>query len=465
MGGATNAEEEEGLRQQLTEREDKRRPLEPWSIDVAGRPLTIGGEYAIELGYLRQRGVVPPARADRLLLGNELQLEAFYSFGPPLSLFVQITGVWEEDLIESPAADLSSVFVERGEMWLYSENIAGTHWNLDVGRLDFEDERRWWWDDELDAVRIAYERDRYEISIAVAQELGSERSDLDEIEPEAEGVTRILGEASWDWSKSHGVELFFLHANDHSTTETREDLVRFGREDETDGRLTWFGARAMGAIARAPLGVFGYWLDSGFVRGRERLIEFEDGENGNSVVWETDEHDVSGWAVDAGVSWSLPLRFEPRVYAGYAFGSGEPEGDGTTEHSYQQTDLQSNEGGVGGVERFPLYGVLLDPELSNLVVVTLGGGLALLHNSSLDLVYHHYRLDERAASLRQARLETALTGLDRTFGDEIDVVVAIEEWERFEFEFAAAAFRAGRAFGVQEGEWSYGAFLALRVAF
>ena len=36
---------EDDLRQRLTEREDKRRPLVPWSTELAGRPLTLSGEY------------------------------------------------------------------------------------------------------------------------------------------------------------------------------------------------------------------------------------------------------------------------------------------------------------------------------------------------------------------------------------------------------------------------------------
>lgn len=49
-------EDEEGdLREQLTEREDKRRPVKPWSIEVAGRPLAVSGEYEIAPGYSRRR--------------------------------------------------------------------------------------------------------------------------------------------------------------------------------------------------------------------------------------------------------------------------------------------------------------------------------------------------------------------------------------------------------------------------
>lgn len=108
---------------------------------------------------------------------------------------------------------------------------------------------------------------------------------------------------------------------------------------------------------------------------------------------------------------------------------------------------------------------MLDPELSNLKVLTVGGGISLLRSSSLDLVYHKYRLVESATFLRGARLDDTLTGEHRGLGDEIDIVLALEEWERVEFEFIASAFRAGRAFGGDEGRWSYRGFAAMRIAF
>ena len=44
-------------------------------------------------------------------------------------------------------------------------------------------------------------------------------------------------------------------------------------------------------------------------------------------------------------------------------------------------------------------------------------------------------------------------------------MLAIEEWERFELELQAFAFRAGRAFGRDDGDWSYGGLLSTRFAF
>jgi len=59
----------------------------------------------------------------------------------------------------------------------------------------------------------------------------------------------------------------------------------------------------------------------------------------------------------------------------------------------------------------------------------------------------------------------ALTGRHRGLGEEIDLVLALEEWERFELDVIGSAFRAGRAFWEAQDEWSYAAFLTMLVAF
>jgi hypothetical protein len=123
-----DAAQNDELRERLTEREDKRRPVEPLSIDLAGRPLTVGGEYEIGLNYLRRRVVGAAVRQpDRLLLEQGLEVEAFYSFGPPLSVFAQLRAVMEEDLLSHTFEEVSDRFVERGEMWVYTKNAAGSH--------------------------------------------------------------------------------------------------------------------------------------------------------------------------------------------------------------------------------------------------------------------------------------------------------------------------------------------------
>jgi hypothetical protein len=91
--------------------------------------------------------------------------------------------------------------------------------------------------------------------------------------------------------------------------------------------------------------------------------------------------------------------------------------------------------------------------------------MSLLRSSSLDLVYHQYRLRKSTTELWDAELELELTGTSRALGREVDLVLALEEWERLEFTFALAAFWPGRALGEQNDRNSYGAFAAMRFAF
>jgi hypothetical protein len=464
---AEEEEEEEGLRERLTEREDKRRPARPWCTVLAGHPLTVSGEWNAALSGARPRFLGErEEQPDRLLLESELEVEAFYTLGRKLSFFTQLRLILEEDLLPDTPDEVSDLFVERGEMWLFAGEIAGTPLSFDVGRLSFEDDRRWWWDEDLDAVRVAYETETAEVALAVARELGPSRSDRPFVDPQHEQVLRVLGEASWDWRENHALELFALYSDDRSPTPNPGELVPLDREDESDARLTWVGGRAMGVVDLGHPGLVGYWIDAAWVWGDERLLDLEEFSPSRSEVSSVARTQVRGWAFDGGASWLLPRPWEPRLYAGYALGSGNGAAEeGGTDRSFRQTGVQANEAGFGGVERFPSYGVLLDPELSNLGVLTLGAGISLFRSSSLDLVYHRYRLDEPSASLRDASLEVALDGRHRELGDAIDLVLAVEEWERYEFHVALAGFRAGRAFGADQGTWSIGGFVDFAVNF
>ena len=483
------------LRERLTEREDQNRLDEPVQFDLFGRPLTWDGRFESTVDYLDPATLGDGlARHDQLLLENEIETELFYSFGPVLSLFAQLRFKMEwDDFNDQQPEVVTDFFVERGEMWMSSTNIADSGFNLELGRLDFEDDRLWWWDEDLDALRLSYERGDVEVALSVARELAPARSDLGSVVPEDNRAFRLIAEASWEFRPNHTLQFFGLAQDDHSPEETLGQIVRNEDKDDSDADLAWIGLRAMGGWESKSRGVLGYWLDTALVGGQERFIEFEalspepvvveeptDGsEIGSSVVAESTARSTSsssvvskstvrsvrGWALDAGLTWILPVFAEPRITASYAIGSGDGSPDEGADRSFRQTGLHSNEPGFGGVRRFRQYGLLLDPELSNLSVLTIGVGCSLLQSSSLDLVYHRYRLQEPAASLRSARIDTTLNGRDRDLGQAFDLVLGIEEWERVEVEVAGSAFQAGPAFGIDDHKWVWGGLLTFSVAF
>ncbi len=420
------AQEDTERRERLTERPDKLSP-EPFSIDIAGRPLTLRAEIGVEADFLR--------RPNRSVIKAELEADAFYSFGDPLSLFAQIRAVAEKRQPDSLR------YLERGEMWLHSKDIGGSGLSIDAGRVHFEDDRRWWWDTELDAVRATWEASPVEFSLALAREVGPSRSDRRFVVPEHDSVRRIFAGASWDWHSKHVAQAFFLRHFDRSPPGAAPQLAP-RRQDDLDARLSWAGVRFAGAFEPRTTYSLGYWLDAARVRGDERVLE-------------SGARRVNGSAVDAGINWQRAAAPRPRLYVGYAVGSRD----------FRQTGLHANEADLGGSQRFAHYGALLNPELSNLQILTIGAGRSLAQSSSMDLVFHRYRQVKPASVLRDAQLTTELTGEHRDIGSEVDAVLAIEEWPRFRLELIASAFRAGRAFGAQDGKWSYRGFLAARFAF
>ena len=100
-----------------------------------------------------------------------------------------------------------------------------------------------------------------------------------------------------------------------------------------------------------------YWVEVAHVRGREGA------------------RTLRGYGVDVGLTSRLRLPWQPALTVGVAFGSGDTDPTGRVDRSFRQTGLHDNEGTWAGVAKFKYYGELLDPELSNLLVLT-GGSVS-----------------------------------------------------------------------------------------
>lgn len=486
--------ETQTLRERLTEREDENRVEDPYTVELWGRPLSLNGQYEVILDRLERIPVGATTNAfGETLFEQEVELETFYTFGPHLFFFAQGRLRMDEQLDANNPDQISDEYFERGELWLYAEEIGGSPFSLELGRLDFEDDRLWWWDADLDAIRATMDAEPFSLELSVARELFSTRSDRGYIDPEQEDVLRLIGEAGWELGPEHELKVFALYQDDRSHTETPGELVRLDREDESDAELTWVGIRFAGASELDGLGVLGYWVDAARVGGKENLVSLvtaededepsaggeEDGEEegeeggdekgslprGRGAVDEVIRQTVRGWGLDLGMTWLLPITAEPRLTLAFATASGDDTPDNGTDSAFRQTGVHANEPGFGGVERFNGYGEILDPELSNLSVFTAGIGFSLLESSSIDVVYHAYRLHEPADSLRNARLDAELTGTSRDLGQGFDVVLGLEEWERIEFTFSASLFQTGEAFGTDRNQWIVGSLGEFRFAF
>jgi alginate production protein len=286
-----------------------------------------------------------------------------------------------------------------GEVFLYYSHPSAA-FDLQLGRQDFDDEREWIYDRNLDGLRVieVFFPWRLELSATTTLSDGSARD---------EDSTNWIGYLSREQDDRH-LALYVVHR--------RID----GEQRELPTHL---GFRLLGDDD---------WLDLAWLTG-----EVEGG------------RELGGWGLDLGRTFK-PKALRP-VYLtlAYAIGSGGGKGGGT-DRTFRQTGLQDNNGRFGGVTSFRYYGELADPELANLHVATVGIGARLARRASLDLVGHYYRQDEPSEFL-VSEIDEDPDGVDRELGWEIDLVYGDRRWESWGLEIIGAYFAPGDAFSEQDG--------------
>lgn len=205
----------------------------------------------------------------------------------------------------------------------------------------------------------------------------------------------------------------------------------FIRDDRSPAgeRPVFTELQASGALGEALT----YWLELAHVWGRDG------------------SKPIRGWGVDAGVTYTVDLPLRPSITAAYAVGSGDSHPDGRIDGAFRQTGLQENEARWAGVTRFKYYGELLDPELSNLAIVTVDFGLRPTRQSSVDLIYHEYRQQTASTALRGAALAADPSGRSRQLGRELDLVVGYAGVTGLEVKGVLSYFMPGRAFPQADG--------------
>jgi hypothetical protein len=445
----------------LVHRPDDRRPTDQLTLRLLNRPLTLGGELETTLQYERDF-TLDDSKDDVLRLSQELVLEFSYPFTRDILFFVEGFAFYDSDVYAEDDDRMLQWGIELGQAWVNFSNVLGSQFGLQIGRQGFWEERNWWWDDDLDAVRLFYDAQRLYAEFAVLWESGPVSTDAT-YNPEDHAIIRLLGHTEWNWAGDHWLDGFFLYHNDRSSRQRVGQRVKVESEDPNDAELLWLGVRLSGEVDLGRFGELEYLLDGAWVGGNEIVIDFtEERENQRYLrVSSRTERAVSGWALNAGISWETTFPGRPTLTLEYALGSGDRTSERGTNRAFRQTGLHSNEGRFDGVNYFHYYGELLRPELSNLHIWTVAVGFEFWHSSSVEFVYHVYHQVHPAPFVRDARLDADPAGKRRAIGQEWDVVVGLQEWKHVDIELIGSLFRAGPAYGQLSGRTAFGVFFEI----
>jgi hypothetical protein len=387
-------------------------------------------------------------RVDKLTKDEyELELALEYTVNDNLYLFL-VAGLVDETETIKPAGEKDEANgLERKQMGVgvyFGEEIDS---EFILGRREFVSASEWWiwWDEELDAISLDSVYGNFETLIGVAEEQWKESTDDDFVDPEIDGVRRIITSLSWEFAADQSLIFYYLDQDDNSDSHNAGDFVDFDKRDEADGDLSWSGVSYLGEFDFDKVGEIKVELHYSRVSGDETFYEFGDPEGGKVEVEERGSARVSAEAESYLLSWT-PAQLENWSFiVGRARGEGDSNPDDGRDESYRQNDLQGDS---------DVFGELYQPEISNMVVQVFGIEWEAYEGVEIALMHYDYEQDKRSDEIRDVTIEVDPTGLSSDLGKEIDLIVTIEAYDRLELVLIAAQFEAGKAYGVNDGETS-----------
>ncbi len=395
---------------------DDWRPSE--GIRIHNGKLLIGGRIKHEWEERDNHDLNGSNRSDRQL---SISIEATWPIDRERFLFGK--GNWKKStrIDEDDDGDVEDIIANQKrfleEFYYYHQQIRGLPLSLQVGRMDFDEGREWFYDTSLDAVRLEWEEGPYSVEASFSTLLGDPHFDV------ADRQNKILVARWRQESRTHHA-LYII-----DIIQDREE-IDFSDLDSLNESPFFVGIQSHG---RKMNGDLRYWFDGAYVSGVDGFDK------------------ISAFGIDASVARRFSdLPWSPYLFGGWAWGSGDDDPDDGTNKDFRQTGYEDNNSRYFGVASYRYLGVVMRPELSNLSIVTIGAGVRPRKNASIDLVFHTYNQVEASSVIRRSRLRTPPDGIHRDLGTELDLVFGMTKIrDDFDVELEVGYFRPGPAFDLE----------------
>lgn len=367
--------------------------------------LTFGSQVTFSFEYERDYDLDEDEDEDLASFEPELEVAFSYDPAPWFRAFANLDLKRQFPIEEPDGRDSQETRLRVKQAYVNLREIfQGV--SVTLGRQEFKDEREWLYDEDLDGVRLFYRDTDFGIEASVSREKLVDKD--------------ILNEDSGDEINNYSLLARYALGED---SEISPYLFLRDERSSSDEDLIFLGVSSTGELASD----FDYWAEFALVRGSDEGT------------------DIRGYGFDVGATYVFDSDFEPSLTLGAAFGSGDSDPD-DTDRNFRQSGLQDNSDRFNGITSFKYYGEVLDPELSNLFILTAGVGVRPTKDTSIDLIYHHYRQHRASDELRDAAIDEDPNGNDRNLGNGLDLIIGFREIENVSAEAVFGLFDPGDAF-------------------
>ena len=187
-----------------------------------------------------------------------------------------------------------------GESFIFLDDPFEVDFDIQAGRMDFDDRREWIYDQNLDGLRVYW---------TVAGWLA-----------ELSATTTLSDGKPRDENTNNYVAYFSDTGRRFAAYAIRRETDLFGRQEN----ITHLGLRAFGQWPPQHES----WLEVAYMRGNRDSFR--------------GRIDMRGWGLDVGTTRAIGKRWF--LTAGYAFGQGDDNTRDGTDGTFRQTRLQDNNG-------------------------------------------------------------------------------------------------------------------------
>ena len=389
---------------------DSRPPL---TIKVNDK-LSLGGKVNFELEWRENNEDLDKDKQDTITtFESQLSLAGLFNPKPNIDIYAEGRLTDLQVLEDEPDEKDESNRIRLKRGYLFWRNFIKNDYDIQLGRQRIKDDREWIFDENLDAVRFYYEPKPFSIEFSLSTLLMDGKRDSDKT------INYILY-SQYKYAEKQKVALYSVIRQDRNGSS--EDRFFFG----TSWRARPFSRHNI------------MWLDSAISIQRDDNKDF-----------------IQGFGMDVGITKRFRVAWQPSFTIAFAFGS----------NNFRQTGLEDNNAKFNGKTKFKYYGELLDPELANLYIGTLGFGIIPRKSSrtSLDIVYHYLSQIEKKDKLEDSDIDEDPTGEDKDIGHELDLIIGSSITKYIKLSFTGGIFFPGDAF--EENDTAYFAEFKLQFVF
>ena len=414
---------------------ERLRPKRAREFQIGTTTVTVTGAAVFDGKYKDNFNLLKRRNRDEVQLRPRMDLDIIANFQNGVSLFTE-TRIRNKTTLQHGDKPMNDFQLLFRDFFVNMPLPGSVPAMLRLGRQQFFDVRRWYLNNRLDGIRLFLDPAPFHLFLSFSTPVPSQSDSIrlfDDIFQRRE-QTDLIANLTYSLSSKSSIGSYVIVGSKH------ENRIKRGNPREEDP--IWLGIRANGHVnVRFPFRTpkflrqlfrpkIKYWLDAAFVTGSAKSKK------------------VRGAGLDMGTTViARKVALKPYLTLAYAYGSGDKTTKDRVDHNFRQTGFQLNSGVFGGVVNFNYYGVLLQPELSNIHIVTAGLGFRPSKKSSIEFVYHHYTQDHAFSKLRDESISRNPRGKTTNLGDEFDVVLGSREFKNIRIRSRNGYFLPGPAYG------------------